>query len=158
MLLFYIIIYIVDIYWDLNLLQSEIPFGDDESKLGNSEMNETYSNKNGADDSGYDNNESLDCKNNIVKDKNEFENESSDKNNNIDNDIEKRKFDKNLQTINEDETFMSFNEDVLYIMITHILSVGMAISSGYQAKHFAAGKKTKTYIIVNRYIYSIYIY
>ena len=35
---------------------------------------------------------------------------------------------------------LCFNDDIIYIMVSHILVIGVAISSGYHASHFAIGK------------------
>jgi hypothetical protein len=50
-----------------------------------------------------------------------------------------RKFDKMNSYANQSE-LINFNDDLLFIMITHILTMGIAISSGYHDNHFAVGK------------------
>lgn len=34
---------------------------------------------------------------------------------------------------------LCFNDDIIYIMVSHILVIGIAISSGYHDSHFAIG-------------------
>ena len=50
-----------------------------------------------------------------------------------------RKFDK-TQKYGTQSDMMNFNDDLIFIMITHMLSIGIVVSSGYHDNHFAVGK------------------
>jgi hypothetical protein len=52
-----------------------------------------------------------------------------------------RKFDK-MKNYSKQAELMNFNDDLIFIMVTHILTMGVAISSGYHDNHFAVGEST----------------
>ena len=52
---------------------------------------------------------------------------------------ERKEFDKQIDQMPQ-KGIISFNDDLMFIIITHILSVGIVISSGYHSNHFATGK------------------
>lgn len=52
---------------------------------------------------------------------------------------DKKKFDE-LGSGKTQSDFMNFNDDLIFIMITHILTIGIAVSSGYHDNHFAVGE------------------
>ena len=53
---------------------------------------------------------------------------------------DKKKFNKMSKSGGQSE-LMNFNDDLLFLMITHVLTIGIAISSGYHDSHFAVGKR-----------------
>lgn len=50
-----------------------------------------------------------------------------------------KEFDK-MSGFDESGEGLCLNDDIIYLMVSHILVMGIAISSGYHESHFAIGK------------------
>ena len=65
--------------------------------------------------------------------------ESADTETDTESDQKIQDFDREAQSILKTDRIY-FNDDLVFLIITHVLSVGVAISSGYHSNHFASGK------------------